>query len=110
MEADTAKIDEFMMAAHITHWGAVCDDAKRATTELCAVAGAMTVVVKEGVRSGRETGRQRSRPFVKATQRLAAATFFSSHSVALRNPIEAGRVFRGEAGHHSEMKPDSVPK
>jgi hypothetical protein len=41
MEADTAKIDEFMVAAHMTHWGAVCGDAKRATTELCAVAGAM---------------------------------------------------------------------
>jgi hypothetical protein len=29
--------------------------------------------------------------------------------VCLRIPIYSGRVFRREAGHHSEMKPAGIP-
>ena len=37
------------------------------------------------------------------------AVIFGDRFVRVRIPIEAGQVFRGEAGHRSDLKPAGIP-
>ena len=49
-------------------------------------------------------------PRYEAAADPAAKTVFMRCGYYLRIPIEAGRVFRGEAGHRSDLMSATIPK
>ena len=40
---------------------------------------------------------------------VSESTFYNWKAKYVRIPIEAGQVFRGEAGHRSDLKPAGIP-